>query len=284
MILTVFKYDFVYIHREVTPIGPPIFEWIIAKIFKKKIIFDFDDSIWVKIASVANPKVAGLKCSWKVANICKYSKTVSVGNDFLAEYARKYCNDVRIIPTVVNTDSYHNKLKNQEENNFTIGWTGTYTNLYNLQLIKNVIFELQKKYSFNFLIIANRDPMLEKVKYTYKKWELATEIEDLLQMHIGIMPLINSEVELGKCAFKAIQYMSLGIPPVVSPVGANKKVVIDGENGYWANDEKEWYENLEKLITNHQLRTELGTKARNRIIANYSVEANKEKFLKLFEG
>ena len=284
MILTVYKYDFVYIHREVTPIGPPIFEWIIAKIFKKKIIFDFDDSIWVKIASVANPKVASLKCSWKVANICKYSKTVSVGNDFLAEYARKYCKDVRIIPTVVNTDLYHNKIKNQEENNFTIGWTGTYTNLYNLQLIKNVIRELQKKYNFKFLIIANRDPMLEKVKYTYKKWELATEIEDLLQMHIGIMPLINSEVELGKCAFKAIQYMSLGIPPVVSPVGANKKVVIDGENGFWANDEKQWYDNLEKLITNHQLRTEMGTKARNRIIANYSVNANKDKFLQLFNN
>jgi glycosyltransferase involved in cell wall biosynthesis len=124
--------------------------------------------------------------------------------------------------------------------------------------------------------------MLEKVKYTYKKWELATEIEDLLQMHIGIMPLINSEVELGKCAFKAIQYMSLGIPPVVSPVGANKKVVIDGENGYWANDEKEWYDCLEKLITNHQLRTGMGTNARNRIISNYSVKANKDKFLKLF--
>jgi glycosyltransferase involved in cell wall biosynthesis len=76
--------------------------------------------------------------------------------------------------------------------------------------------------------------------------------------------------------------MSLGIPPVVSPVGANKKVVIDGENGFWANDEKEWYDCLEKLITNHQLRTEMGTNARNRIISNYSVKANKDKFLKLF--
>src|SRR5688500_9709663 len=30
-------YDFIFIHREVSPIGPPIFEWILAKILQKKI-------------------------------------------------------------------------------------------------------------------------------------------------------------------------------------------------------------------------------------------------------
>ncbi len=29
-------YDFVFIHREVTPLGPPVFEWILCKNFKKK--------------------------------------------------------------------------------------------------------------------------------------------------------------------------------------------------------------------------------------------------------
>jgi glycosyltransferase involved in cell wall biosynthesis len=102
-------------------------------------------------------------------------------------------------------------------------------------------------------------------------------------MHIGIMPLINSEVEMGKCAFKAIQYMSLGIPPVVSPVGVNKLVVEDGATGFWANDEQEWLEKLEKLITNSELRSSMGTKAREKIIANYSVDANKHKFKGLFQ-
>ncbi len=282
-LFTLSAYDFIYIHREAAPIGPPIFEWLISKVFRKKIIYDFDDAIWVKIASDANPKVANLKCSWKVSKICKYSKTVSVGNDFLAEYAKKYCNDVRIIPTVVNTETYHNRLRDQSNGKLVIGWTGTFTNLYNLQLITNVIQKLQKKHDFNFLIIADRDPKLKELKYTYHKWNLKTEIEDLLQMHIGIMPLINSEVEKGKCGFKAIQYMSLGIPAVVSPVGANRNVVEDGKTGYWAEKDQEWEERLERLILDEQLRIQLGTNGREKIIKEYAVKVQKNNFFQLFQ-
>ena len=34
------NYHFIFIHREAAHIGPPIFEWIIAKIWRKKIIYD----------------------------------------------------------------------------------------------------------------------------------------------------------------------------------------------------------------------------------------------------
>jgi glycosyltransferase involved in cell wall biosynthesis len=164
-----------------------------------------------------------------------------------------------------------------------IGWTGTFTNLYNLQLITNVIQKLQKKHDFNFLIIADRDPKLKDLKYTYHKWSLKTEIEDLLQMHIGIMPLINSEVEKGKCGFKAIQYMSLGIPAVVSPVGANRNVVEDGKTGYWAEKDQEWEERLERLILDEKLRIQLGTNGREKIIREYAVKVQKNNFFQLFQ-
>ena len=85
---------------------------------------------------------------------------------------------------------------------------------------------MKKKHSFRFLIIADKDPKLEGIAYDFKKWDIQTEIDDLIQIHIGIMPLKNTEIEQGKCAFKAIQYMSLGIPPVVSPVGANKTAFL----------------------------------------------------------
>jgi hypothetical protein len=39
--------DYVFLHREDAPIGPPAFEWIIARVFQKKIIYDFDDAIWL---------------------------------------------------------------------------------------------------------------------------------------------------------------------------------------------------------------------------------------------
>lgn len=281
-LFTIFKYDFVFIHREAAPIGPPVFEWVIAILFRKKIIYDFDDAIWVNVTSDANPGTGKLKCTWKVKYICTFSHIVVAGNDFLAGYARQYCRDVRIIPTVVNTHSVHNRLKNQDDLPLTIGWTGTFTTLYHLEKIKRPLSELKKKYNFEILIIGNLDPEITEFIYTYKHWDPGTEVEDLLKMNIGLMPLYDSEFEHGKCAFKAIQYMSLGIPAVVSPVGANCVVVTNAVTGFWADDEHEWYEKIEQLIKSKTLRTELGINARNWIVMNYSVEATKQMFFNLF--
>jgi len=282
LMFTLPRYDFVYIHREAAPVGPPVFEWIIKKFFRKKIIYDFDDNIWTPLSSEANPRAAMVKCNWKVGHICRYAHTVTVGNEFLAAYARQYNKDVRVIPTVVDTDNYHNRLKDHRQRPLVIGWTGTYTNLHNLDKITGVISRLQQRYPVEFLIIANKDPQLTEVRYTYQKWTLSSEIDDLLQMHIGIMPLESSAIELGKCGFKAIQYMSLGIPAVVSPVGANKNVVENGITGYWAETENEWEQYLEQLILDDELRERLGAAGRKKMIDEYAVSAQQEKFFNLF--
>jgi glycosyltransferase involved in cell wall biosynthesis len=276
------SFDVIYIYREVLPFGPPVFEWLIGKLFQKKIIYDFDDAIWIPLSSDANPIAAKIKCTWKVAKICKWSSVVTVGNQFLAAYAKQYCNNTRIIPTVVDTENVHNNSKNQEETPLTIGWTGTFTNFIHLPLAIPAIKQLQDKYDFDFLIIADKDPVLKDIKYSFTPWNKETEITDLLKMHIGIMPLINTDVQLGKCAFKAIQYMSLGIPAVVTPIGANCEVVDNGINGYWADTDNEWYDTLEQLIINKDLRYKLGTEAKEKITKKYSVKATADSFICLF--
>jgi len=282
LLFKIVGYDFVYIHREAAPIGPPFFEFVIAKILRKKIIYDFDDAIWVKISSSANPGASLIKCSWKVKYICKWSYITTVGNQYLADFAGKYCKKVVIIPTVVDTEEVHNKLKNQSDQPLTIGWTGTFTNFYNLEKIINPVRKLQQKYNCSFLIIADKDPLFSQMQYQFIKWNKATEIEDLIKLNIGVMPLNNTEVELGKCGFKAIQYLSLGIPAVVSPVGANCAVVEDVVSGFWAETEEAWYNKLELLITDTNKRISMGKAARVHIIKNYSVTATKELFLNLF--
>ena len=98
-ILSIYKYDFVFIHREASHIGPPIFEFIIAKIFRKPYIYDFDDAIWLPNYSESNAKVHRLKAYWKVKYLVKWAGQVTVGNSYLANYAREFNNNVKIIPT-----------------------------------------------------------------------------------------------------------------------------------------------------------------------------------------
>ena len=281
-LFTLFDYDYIYIHREAASVGPPIFEWIIAKVWRKKIIYDFDDSIWVSASSACNPLAAYVKCNWKVKHICKWSHIITVGNDYLANYASQYNNNVRIIPTVVDTETRHKYMKPLHDGVPTIGWTGTFTNFDQFELIKDSLKSLQQQHTFNLQIIADKDPMFTEFEYEYKPWREESEITDLLQFDIGIMPLQNSAIQLGKCAFKAIQYMSLGIPAVVSPVGANCKVVENGVNGLWATDSKEWYTSLETLLINKELRGQMGKASRARVINRYSVVATEDSFFNMF--
>ena len=115
-------------------------------------------------------------------------------------------------------------------------------------------------------------------------WQLNTEIQDLHQIDIGIMPLPNDEWSKGKCGFKILQYMAIGIPSVASAVGANKEIIKHYENGFLVNDEKDWLKYLSELIENKTLRRKIGQAGRKTVEEKYSVEANKDKYLNVLNS
>lgn len=282
-LFTIFKYDYVYVVREAAPIGPPVFEWLIVKVFRKKLIYDFDDAIWVPVTSEYNKIGRWLKRSSKVSYICKIAYKVSAGNKFLAEYAGRYNKNVHIIPTVVDTSELHNRLQDHNTSKIVIGWTGTFSTLKYLDIVVPSLQRLQGKHDFEFLVIANKDPRLPLKNSRYIQWTKSNEVEDLLNMHIGLMPLYDDEISKGKCGFKAIQYMSLGIPALVSPVGVNSEIVDDGVNGFICNNAGEWEEKMEQLISDKEMRARMGSKARQKIVEKYSVSSSWPLFKKLFE-
>lgn len=273
------KYDLIFIHREVSHLGPPVFEWIIKYILRKKIIYDFDDAIWLLNYSDKNRISKFFKSPWKTKYICKWANSIIAGNSYLADYAKKYNKNVFVIPTTIDTSYHKNKYK--EHKTLTIGWTGTLTTLKYLNAIVPVLKQLEEKYNLNFLIISNEKPKLN-LKFTYKSWCKETEIEDLRKIDIGIMPLYNNIWEKGKCGFKGLQYMALEIPTIMSPVGVNTEIIEDGVNGFLASTEQEWFDKLSLLIEDKELRQRLGKAGRNTVMEKYSVEANKQKYLDVF--
>ena len=284
MIFSIHKYNIIFIHRETAPIGPPVFEWIIAKVCRKKIIYDFDDAIWLPNTSQANRLAAKLKWHHKVETICQWSYKISAGNDYLCEYARQFNKNVVLNPTTIDTDNLHNpKLypPPEKQGKPVIGWTGTHSTLPYLKILLPVLQKLEKQFHFTFLIISNQPPDLPLKSIEFLPWKKETEIEDLLKIDIGVMPLSEDQWSKGKCGFKALQYLSLNIPALVSPVGVNSKIVRHGENGFLCATEVEWYDHLKKLLTDVELRQRLGRQGRKDIILNYSVLANRDNFMRL---
>lgn len=275
-------YDFVFIHREAAPLGPPVFEWIISKALRKKIIYDFDDAIWIPNTSKENKLVSWIKAFWKVKYICKWAHKVVGGNDYLCEYARSFNKQAVKIPTCVNTVNGHNRLKDQHTDKIIIGWTGSHSTMKFLDEIVPVLGELQTKYGFEFIVISNKPPAFELRSLRFIPWKEETEIGDLLQLNIGVMPLEKDPWCEGKCGFKLIQYLSLGIPAVASPVGVNTVIIEDGKNGFLCETKEEWGRALSFLIEQEQSRFQMGKAGRDTIEKEYSIRSQAEKFLSLF--
>ena len=275
-------YDYIFIHREATPVGPPWFEWIAAKVFRKKIIFDFDDAIWLPNTTEDNSVASNYKWHGKTADLCRWSYKVSAGNHYLQEYALTYNSKAVYLPTVLNTTIDYNQVKDQQTERITIGWIGSHSTLPYLKLIEPVLQRLEQNYSFGFIVVADRKPDINLKSLKFIVWSEATEIDSLLQFNIGVMPLPDTEWSKGKCAFKALQYMALGSPALVSKIGANITAVPDGMVGYTCTTEQDWYEKLELLLQNPGLRIQLGEAGRDWVKQNYSIQAHQTTFLDLF--
>jgi glycosyltransferase involved in cell wall biosynthesis len=278
-------YDYVFIHREAAPIGPPVLEWLMAKVLRKKIIYDFDDAIWMKDPAGEQTFISRLKWQQKVGPICRWAYKVSCGNAYLRDYARQFNPYSFINPTTLDTEHRHNRTRDQHQPARPIvGWTGTHTTLRHLDLVWPVLERLEQEgYDFEFRVISNQPPAYVGLRaLSYTPWRKDTEIEDLGQFHLGLMPLVDDPWARGKCAFKALQYMALGMPALVSPVGMNTEVVQDGENGFVCATPEQWYAALRRLLADQNLRARQGAAARRTIVERYSVESNKENFLALF--
>ncbi len=274
------RFDAVFIHREAAPLGPPVWEYIALKIFRKKGIYDFDDAIWISNTSKENRLISGIKWHNKVGKIIAWSSIISAGNNWIRNYASSFNERCEIIPTTVDTDLHRPTIRKNQD--LTIGWTGTHSTLKYLTPILPVIRSIQKLYNTKFLIIADKDPNFEQLDYEFKRFSLRTEIEDLDQIDVGLMPLPDTEWAKGKCGFKLIQYMALSKPSVGSPVGVNKEILGDGVRGMQATNLKDWETGIVTLLEDKSKREEMGLKGREFIEANFSKKANKERYEKLF--
>ncbi len=273
--------EFIFIHRECAPVGPPVFEWLLARVLRKRIIYDFDDAIWLPNTSHENRIAAFLKWHQKVRSICAWSWKVSCGNQFLADFARSVNPHVIVNPTTIDTKR-HQPPSVKKERTPVIGWTGTHSTLPYLNEVIPTLQLLRQKRPFTLLIISNKPPAFRFDGMEFLPWRKESEIEDLAKIDIGIMPLKDDVWAQGKCGLKILQYMAMGIPPVASAVGVNVDIIDSGATGFLCRTQDDWAENLERLLTDDTLCKKMGTAARTRVQNSYSVDSNSSNFASLF--
>ena len=272
------QYDIIFIQRK---LFLPI-EFLYIRRKAKKIIYDFDDAIMYRSPKSKSPYSFSRRT--RFAFMTKRVDLVIAGNQFLKSEVLPYNSNVVIIPTSVDLSHYTLKNDFSQSVRITIGWLGSRSSL---RFVKNLIpaFEnIFKKHSNTQLkIVCSEFLESAHMPIIKKKWSLNEEVEDLKSFDIGVMPLSNDIWSKGKCGLKILQYNSVGVPAVCTPVGVNREIVVDGVNGFWAQNEAQWEDCLLKLIEEKELRKKMGLKGREIVEKNYSLEVSAPRLLSVLK-
>jgi glycosyltransferase involved in cell wall biosynthesis len=269
------RYDVILIQRETALFGPPLIEWVLARMLRRRIVFDFDDAVFVPYTSPTYGKWATwLKCAGKTPSIIRMSRHVIAGNPYLADYARRYNENVTMIPTVVDLDQYSFSTR-ASVSVPTIGWIGSPTTTQYLKPLLPVLDRLGKEERFQVKIVgANESFRLDNIPILNQAWSMETETDDFQSLDIGLYPVTEDAWSVGKCGFKAIQYMAAGAACIASPVGVNRQIVHDGKNGLLAETPEEWFRKLALLVRDFDLRHRLAIEARKTVEQAYSLQVH----------
>lgn len=241
---------------------------------KKPLIYDFDDAVWLARQGGSLP-VRLLHRERAVQEVLRCAAAVIAGNDYLADYARRFNRNVTVIPTCVECARYP-----QAADTALIGWIGSRTTLPYLRPLQPVFAKLGVRPR----VIAAGDPRKLGFPVEFRPWRLETELAELAQIGIGIAPLPDGPWERGKCGVKVLQYMACGLPVVASPVGVHAQIVAHGVTGFLAGEPVEWEAYLRELMANAPLRRQMGQAGRALVQRHYDIRVAVEQLLKVLRS
>lgn len=249
--------------------------------YAPKVIYDFDDAV---MYSDKHPGRPNRKRQKSFQRMVEMADMVIAGNSYLAEHARRFCLNVNILPTGLDTQAYNLKAEPKKNGKLRLVWIGSKSTLKYLAEIKPALEEIGSRFDNVVLrIICDMFFDLNNLEVEKCLWSPKKEVFDLAISDIGLAPLPDNRFTKGKCGFKILQYAATGLPVVASPVGVNAEYVREGKNGLLASDCAEWIDKISSLLRDVQLREQMGRKGR-RNVEQFDFKVLGKQLVKLIKG
>ena len=304
----------------------------------RRLIYDVDDAVMYNAQGETDSRR-----QTRFQAVARSADLVICGNQYLADIASHHSDRVVLVPTSIDTETFHPRLRPQQSapNNFessglprermpgqalggrgscrsvlagqhsstarqeprppfaksvvdlpqrnalvTVGWTGSSSTNRFLNDVFPVLSKLAGRIHVKFISDSTRDLDLDAlagVPYTFVPWSTEIEVSETATFDIGLMPLPDNPWTRGKCGFKALQYLALGIPAVCSPVGVNREIIRHGHHGFLADSPESWSEILTALVEDPQQRERIGQAGRRRVEEAYALNTQGPRIVEAVE-
>ncbi len=278
-LLHVGKYDLLWIEKELFPNFPAWFEQALAAVGVRYVL-DIDDAVFHNYDRSTHRYHKLL--ADKLDKVMAGSTLVLCGNGYLAERARSAgapC--VEILPTVIDLERYQ-VLHPPMREHIVVGWCGSPSTAKYLDIVAPVLKELAKEFPLQLRVIGAKFAC-PGVDVDCRSWSEESEVREIHDFDIGIMPLKDSPWERGKCGYKLIQYMACGKPVVTTSIEANDKIVLQDITGYLVSTMDDWMDKLRALILDPQKRRTAGMQGRDLVEKRYCIQVTAPHIARLLQ-
>ena len=277
------SFDLLWIEKEALPWMPFWLERLMLGGIPY--VVDYDDAVFHHYDQHARRWVRFL-FGQRLDRLMASAALVIVGNNYLAK--RAYGANapwVEVLPTVIDLDRYPKKLSASTLQPFKMSpprivWIGSPATAPYLALLREPLQTLAMRHAFVLRLIGCDEVSIPGVQIETLSWSEETEVADISACDVGIMPLLDTPWEQGKCGYKLIQYMACGLPVVAAGVGANPEIVLHGESGFLAKTPAEWIDALDALLKDASLRVTMGQCGRERVERAYCTQKTGPKLAK----
>jgi glycosyltransferase involved in cell wall biosynthesis len=255
-------YDLVYMQRELLPFGPPLLErWLRRR--GARLLFDYDDALFIAKPSRYNPIATLLRSPGKVRELFRIVDRVVAGNDWLRDQAIEAGGRAVTLEVAEDTNRIPAHAPHSNADTVTIGWLGSSSTVKYLRMLEPVLVSLAARYpQLRFELMGGGDFHMPGVPWQSSDWSLEAELQALARFDIGLMPLPQEDWAKGKSGGKARTYMAAGVVPVCSAIGYNLELIEHGRTGFLCNTPGEWEQALSALIEDAELRERIARDAR----------------------
>jgi glycosyltransferase involved in cell wall biosynthesis len=276
------KYDLLWIEYELFPWLPSFAEKFLS-LSGIPYIVDYDDAVFHRY-DIHAIRLIRVLLGRKIDRIMRGAALVLAGNSYLLERAEKAGADrVEYLPTVVDLTRYSVRKKHRSQS-FNIGWIGSPSTSGYLQDLQPVLSELCEDQNTHVTLVGAAMGSIQGLRIRSFEWSEATEVKDIQQFDVGIMPLPDTLWAKGKCGYKLIQYMACGVPVVASCIGANREIVDNGKNGFLPTNLQEWKDSLIRLRDDAGLRHRFGSNGRRTVEEKYCLQVTGPRLAALIQN
>lgn len=270
---------------------PLIYKWMLRSLHSRgsHIIWDFDDDI------IENNEISPSDFSF----MAHLADVIVVATPYLKDIIPTDCQHKMVVITTTDgcmVQHYCLEVTSRRLASFTkvvrLLWVGSFSNLEHLKPICNQLEKVASDVQsigkeLDLRVVCDQPLDYQPKHYTLHNilWSAEVAEKEFLEAHVGLMPLLNNRIARGKGGFKLIQYLSVGLPSVSSPVGINAHI-LENEVGGILVDRMEdscWSDAIARLIKDEATWLSYSEKAYNNYLANYNYEANFEQWVKILK-